>query len=63
MADKLAQSGGRFVGFDSLTGGSSSLDHIDRGPQDSHMLNEGAYFTTALRQLGKRDTTTKLKVN
>ena len=64
MADKLAQSGelGRFVGFDSLAGGSSSLNHADGGLHDTHMHNEGAHFTTALRQLGKRDTTTKLKV-
>ena len=64
MADKLAQAGelGRFVGFDSLAGSSFLMDQTDGGPHDTHMHNEGAHFTTALRQLGKRDTTTKLKV-
>ena len=69
MADKLAMTGelGRFVGFDSLSGGgmagsSTTADHSDVGSCDHLMYNSDAHFMTVLKQLGKRDTTTKLKV-
>ena len=69
MADKLAMAGelGRFVGFDSLSGGgmassSAAADQSDGGSCDHLMYNSDAHFMTVLKQLGKRDTTTKLKV-
>ena len=69
MADKLAMTGelGRFVGFDSLSGGgmassSTTADQSEVGSCDHLMYNSDAHFMTVLKQLGKRDTTTKLKV-
>ena len=64
MADKLAMAGelGKFVGFDSLSGSSGAgTEQVDVGSHDQ-MFNSDAHFMTVLKQLGKRDTTTKLKV-
>ena len=64
MADKLAMAGelGKFVGFDSLSGASAAgIEQSDVGSHDQ-MFNSDAHFMTVLKQLGKRDTTTKLKV-
>ena len=64
MADKLAMAGelGKFVGFDSLSGGSTASTEQSDGGSHDQMFNSDAHFMTVLKQLGKRDTTTKLKV-
>ena len=56
MAELLGGDGGGFIGFETVSGGVGGME----GEEVAH--GAGAEFQVVMKQLGKRDTTTKLKV-
>ena len=74
MTELLGSEAIGFIGFDSVSGGLPSPlltaaaggDEIDgvigRDKMDELIIGSGAKFQVVMKQLGKRDTTTKLKV-
>ena len=67
MSELLGSEAVRFIGFDSVSGGlsgSNQAEGIDGGGRIEDLLaaGSGSSFHVAMKQLGKRDPTTKLKV-
>ena len=61
MAELLGGDGGGVIGFDAVSG------HVDAGWEEEEEEEEvprgtGTEFQVVMKQLGKRDSTTKLKV-
>ena len=67
MAELLAGNAAGFVGFEAVSSALSSEkwkepQETKTGDQDPVNYGAGAEFQVVMKQLGKRDTTTKLKV-
>ena len=66
MSELLGSDAMGFIGFDSVSSGlhGNSADSIDGGGKIEDLLvgGSGSAFQVVMKQLGKRDPTTKLKV-
>ncbi len=61
MAELLGGDGGGFIGFEAVSGGAVGGEGNGEG-EGVAFLGQGAEFQVVMKQLGKRDTTTKIKV-
>ncbi len=68
MAELMGGDGGGVIGFDAVSPGDSAFGEEGqgegrRGREEQEVLNGSSnQFQVVMKQLGKRDTTTKLKV-
>ncbi len=62
MAELLGGDGGAFIGFDAVSGGAMGGGG-GNGEGEGMAHSAGVEFQVVMKQLGKRDTTTKLKVS
>lgn len=61
MSELLGSEGVGFIGFDQVSSGFHG--NTTDGGEDILMVGTGSNFTVVMKQLGKRDPTTKLKVS